>query len=78
MPPNREGDIPSIRGNCRTAKDLRILGTPQLASNTVGEFPDALARTIVRNIQKVVRTEARGESRTGIQWDSSRCRQRGG
>jgi hypothetical protein len=49
---DRECDLPSVGGDCRSAKDSRSLTTPQLRSSSFGELPDALARATCRNIQK--------------------------
>src|SRR5258705_3354199 len=76
--PDRERDIPSIRGDCRAAKDLRSQTSPQLRGSSVGELPDTLARAGRRNIQKIIWTESRGEPRAGRQRDSRRRRRLGG
>ena len=69
--PDRECDVPSIGGDCRAAKDLRSLATPQLRARSVGELPDTLARAGRRNIQKIIWTQSWGEPRAGRQRDSS-------
>src|SRR5260370_13090725 len=43
MLPDRERNIPSIGGDCRTAKNSRSLTTPQLRSRSVSKLPDTLA-----------------------------------
>src|SRR5277367_1365897 len=54
---DRERNRPSIRRDCRSAKDSRSLTAPQLrSSSAVGELPDTLVRTGRRNVQKIIRT----------------------
>src|SRR4029077_15134017 len=68
---DRERDIPAVGGDCRTAKNSRSLTTPQLRSNSVRKFPDTLAGTARRNIQKIIWTQSWGEPSAGRQRDSS-------
>jgi len=50
--PDREYDITSIEGDCRAAKDLRSLTTPQLRSSSVASFQILSPVPVRGNIQK--------------------------
>jgi hypothetical protein len=69
--PARERDIPSIRGDCRTAKNSCSLTTPQLRSCSISELPDTLVGAGRRNIQKIIWAQSWGEPCAGRQGDSS-------
>ena len=50
---------PLIGGDCRAAKDSRVLSAPQLGASFVGELPDTLACAGCCNVQEIVRTQSR-------------------
>src|SRR5580698_3351810 len=78
MLPDREGDIPSLSGDCRAAENLCSLTAPQLRASSVGELPDTLACPRGGNVQEIIGTQPWREPCTGSQRNSRSRRQFGG